>query len=138
MRSLSSEKNHPTMITKQDLKNAAADIPAAGNFIALLQGKTGGVSLADLDTELGELVATVQATGRAGTLTYKIKILPNAKKGVRIEDTVDVKRPKEELGISYFWVGQGGALLRNDPNQTELQLRTVADDDAQPLKTAAQ
>ena len=96
------------------------------------------MSLADLDTELGELVATVQATGRAGTLTYKIKILPNAKKGVRIEDTVDVKRPKEELGISYFWVGQGGALLRNDPNQTELQLRTVADDDAHPLKTAAQ
>ena len=78
------------------------------------------------------------ATGRAGTLTYKIKILPNARKGVRVEDTVDVKKPKEELGISYFWVGQGGALLRNDPNQTELQLRTVADDDAQPLKTAAQ
>ena len=118
-------------------KNTESPAPA-GNFIALLQGKTGGVSLADLDAELAELVNTVTATGRAGRLTYKIKILPNARKGVRVEDTVDVKKPKEELGISYFWVGQGGALLRNDPNQTELQLRTVADDDAQPLKTAAQ
>ena len=84
------------MITKKDLKNATAEQPAAGNFIALLQGKTGGVSLADLDAELAELVNTVTATGRAGTLTYKIKILPNARKGVRIEDTVDVKKPKEE------------------------------------------
>ena len=126
------------MITKKDLKNATEETPAAGNFIALLQGKTGGVSLADLDAKLAELVNTVTATGRAGTLTYKIKILPNARKGVRVDDSVDVKKPKEELGISYFWVGQGGALLRNDPNQTELQLRTVADDDAQPLKTAAQ
>lgn len=128
------------MITKQNLKDnaAAVDTSPAGNFLSLLQNKTGGVSLHDLDRELGDLVETVQQTGRPGVLTYKVKILPNAKKGVRVEDTVDVKKPKEELGISYFWVGSGGALLRNDPNQSELQLRTVADDDAQPLKTAAQ
>ena len=124
------------MITKKDLAAAAAPAPG-GNFIALLQGKTGGVTLPQLDTELAELVNTVRATGRPGTLTYKVKILPNAKKGVRIEDTVDVKRPKEEVGVSFFWVGDGGELLRNDPNQTELPLRIV-DDVPAPLKTAAQ
>jgi hypothetical protein len=114
--------------------------PAAspqGNFIALLQGKTGGVTLPQLDAELAELIQTVQTTGRAGTLTYKVKIIPNAKKGVRVEDTVDVKRPKEEVGVSFFFVGPGGSLLRNDPNQTELNLRVVTDT-PEPLKTAAQ
>ncbi len=124
------------MITKNDLVAAQAPAPG-GNFIALLQGKTGGVTLLQLDNELAELVNTVRATGRPGTLTYKVKVIPNARKGVKIEDTVDVKRPKEEAGVSFFWVGDGGELLRNDPNQTELPLRVVADVPA-PLKTAAQ
>lgn len=108
----------------------------AGNFIALLQGKTGGVTLPQLDAELAQLVQKVQESGRKGSLTYKVIVLPNAKKGVRIEDTVDVKEPKQETGVSFFWVGSGGALLRNDPNQSELPLRVVEDDSA-PLKTAA-
>lgn len=133
------------MITKNQLKQASTSsspvpvtVSAEGNFIALLQGKTGGVTLAQLDTDLAELVNIVQATGRPGTLTYKVKILPNAKKGVRIEDAVDLKRPREETGVSFFWVGAGGALLRNDPNQTELALRVVGEDAPEPLKTAAQ
>lgn len=117
--------------------NPTTSQPAtAGNFIALLQGKTGGVMLPQLDAELAELVQKVRETGRSGTLTYKLKVLPNAKMGVRIEDQVDVKQPKEVTGVSFFFVGQGGVLLRNDPNQSELNLRVVADEPAE-LKTAA-
>lgn len=80
--------------------NQLAKQPAvAGNFIALLQGKTGGVTLAQLDAELAELVTKVQTSGRKGTLTYKITVLPNAKMGVRIEDQVDVKEPKLEQAV---------------------------------------
>lgn len=109
---------------------------AAGNFISMLQGKTGGVTLDDLDQQLADLVAKVQITGRSGTLTYKIKVTPNAKKGIRIDDAIDVKEPKVEVGTSFFFVGPGGALLRNDPNQMEMALRTVLDQGAAPLKTA--
>jgi len=120
--------------------NTSKDQPPApaGNFIALLQGKTGGVTLPDLDRQLADLVNQVTATGRKGSLTYKIAIIPNAKAGVRIEDEVTVKEPKAETGVSFFWVGQGGALLKNDPKQTELKLTVVPDETASPLKTAAQ
>jgi len=107
----------------------------AGNFIAMLQGKTGGVMLPTLDAKLAEVVQRVTQTGKAGSLTYKLKILPNARAGVRLQDTIETKLPNEEEGVSFFWVGQGGALLKNDPNQTELPLRIVADE-SQPLKQA--
>lgn len=111
--------------------NTPATTPAtAGNFLALMQGKTDGVTLPELDAELAKLVTAVQETGRKGTLTYKLTVLPNAKVGVRIEDAVDVKEPKAVKGVSFFWVGAGGALLRNDPRQTELPLRVVADSEA--------
>ena len=97
----------------------------AGNFIAMLQGKTGGVALATLDESLAELVQRVQQTGHKGSLTYKLTVLPNAKKGVRIEDKLVHNLPTEESGASFFFVGEDGALLRNDPNQRELELRTV-------------
>lgn len=111
---------------------------SGGNFIAMLQGKTGGVTLPKLDSRLAELVEKVQETGKAGTLTYKLKIVPNAKRGVRLLDNVQTKLPEEEEGVSFFWIGQGGALLRNDPNQTELPLRILPEEGpAAPLKTAA-
>lgn len=106
----------------------------AGNFIALLQGKTGGVALVQLDEALAELVQRTQETGRKGSLTYKIVVQPNAKKGVRIDDHLDVKLPKEEAGASFFFVGPAGALLRNDPNQRELELKVVPTEPAQPIK----
>ena len=121
------------------MNETATKQPAvAGNFLALLQGKTGGVTLLDLDYQLADLVRQVQETGRAGTLTYKVKISPNAKRGVRIDDAVDIKAPKADVGTTFFFVGRDGALLRNDPNQMEMQLKSVpAEDAAQPLKQAS-
>lgn len=110
----------------------------AGNFIAMLQNKTGGVNLAELDHELAELVRTVMANGGSGTLTYKIKIKRNAKAGISMHDNLEVKEPKPESGVSFFFAADNGALLRNDPNQNQLPLRLVTDESSAqaPLKTA--
>jgi hypothetical protein len=94
----------------------------------MLQGKTGGVTIPQLDRELAMLVQKVQCAGRAGTLTLKIKVSPNAKRGVRIEDEVSVKEPKMETGVSFFFTDASGTLLRNDPNQSEMNFTTVADE----------
>lgn len=111
-------------------KNTESPAPA-GNFIALLQGKTGGVMLHDLDEQLAHLVRTVQATRKGGTLTYKVKITPNARAGVKIDDELSVKEPKAEAGVSFFFADEHGTLLRNDPRQATLPLRSVDDDDAE-------
>ena len=105
------------------------EMPApAGNFIALLQGKTGGVMLHDLDEQLAALVRSVQMTRKGGTLTYKVKISPNAKAGVKIDDELSIKEPKAEAGVSFFFADEHGTLLRNDPRQATLPLRSVDDD----------
>jgi hypothetical protein len=114
-------------------------VPApAGNFIAMLQQKTGGVALVELEEALAALVERVQSTRKKGKLTYTLTIKPNAKNGVRLVDDIKLDRPKEEAAECYFYVGAGGALLRNDPNQLTIELRSVPSDDAKPLRAVNQ
>lgn len=122
--------------TKNDSSTPPA-LSVAGNFVAMLQGKSSGVTLAQLDHELAQLVLTVQQNRRPGSLTYKIKISPNGK-GIKLEDDVAIKEPKAETGVSHLFVGEGGVLLRNDPNQLNLPLRSVDSGETQGanLKTA--
>jgi len=109
----------------------------SGHFIAMLQAKSSGVTLSELDEKLAELVRAVEQSRKPGTLIYRIKISPNAKRGVKLEDAAAIKTPKEDTGVDFFFVGHGGALLRNDPNQTLLNLRAVDSEDHEvPLKQA--
>lgn len=123
--------------TSKIIKDTESPAPA-GNFIALLQGKTGGVMLADLDEQLAQLVRTVQTTRKSGTLTYKVKITPNARAGVKIDDELSLKEPKAEAGVSFFFADENGALLKNDPRQTTLPLRSVDDDEEQAPRVVNQ
>jgi hypothetical protein len=112
--------------------------PSGGGFIALLQQKAGGVALADLDQALADVVARAIGTHRKGSLTLKITIKPNAKRGVKVIDELKVELPKEEVSESFFFAGDHGELLKNDPAQRELELRTVPDEaGAQPIKAVA-
>ena len=51
-------------------------------------------------------------------------------------DTLEVKTPKAEIGVSFFFAGDNGELLKNDPNQTLLPLRVVGDDAAPGVAAA--
>lgn len=119
------------------MNDQALSKTGSGNFVAMLQHKSGGVSLPELDHELSELVKAVVAQGGTGTLTYKIKIKRNAKAGISMHDTLEVKTPKAEVGVSFFFAGDNGELLKNDPNQTLLPLRVISDDAAPGVATAA-
>jgi hypothetical protein len=111
--------------------------PVTGNFLAMLQQKPSGVALVTLDEKLSELVEAVRASGKKGKLTYTITIKPNAKRGVQLDDEVKVDLPRESSGTSYFFVGEGGQLLKNDPAQLSLELRAVPSDQEQPVKAVA-
>lgn len=104
--------------------------PAGGNFIALLQQKNGGVSLGELDEALADIVQAVLETTRPGKITLTLKISPNGK-GVKIEDELKVTEPKPTRGVSFAFVGPGFSLLKNDPDQMQMQLAAV------PTETAA-
>jgi hypothetical protein len=112
--------------------------PSGGGFIAMLQQKAGGVALADLDQALADVVARCILSHKKGSLTLKITIKPNAKRGVKVTDELKVDLPKEETSESFFFAGEHGELLKNDPAQRELELRTVPDDAAQPARAINQ
>ena len=108
--------------------------PTEGGFIAMLQQKAGGVALADLDQALAEVVQRVLGTHRKGSLTLKVIVKPNAKRGVKVIDELKVELPKEETSESFFFAGDHGELLKNDPAQRELELRSVPDEAEKPIK----
>ncbi|MET4696122.1 hypothetical protein [Endozoicomonas lisbonensis] len=99
-----------------------------------------GMLEAELTDELSELVKAVRDTHRMGELTLKLKVqLHNA----RDEDTVIItpavnnKKPRLDMAKAIMYSTADGDLLRNDPNQPELQLKAIESDN-RPLKTLAQ
>lgn len=120
------------------MKEPNAEEAPQGHFIAMLAAKTGGVTLSEIDEKVAKLVLTVLATGKSGTLTYKIKISRNGGKGVKVEDEVAVKEPKLETGISFFFADENGTLTRNDPKQMSIPFRQVPDEQAEPRQVPAE
>lgn len=73
-----------------------------------------------LTEELAEIVAAVQATGKAGDLTLKLSIKPTGDNQVEIEAKITGKAPKPDVGKAIFFVDKNHGLSRRDPNQTEM------------------
>lgn len=84
-----------------------------------------GTFLAEVGEELAELLAAVRETGKAGTLTVKLKIDPMKGEGGRAEvfitDTVTVTKPKPEKSTTLMYVQDDGTLSRRDPRQGEFE-----------------
>ena len=92
-----------------------------------------GSTHAALTADLAELLRTVQATGRAGALTLKIKVVPaNRLSGGGVVDKVNItadrklELPKPEMPSDFFYLTDDGETTRNHPRQHSLELREVA------------
>jgi hypothetical protein len=93
-----------------------------GTFLSTLQTLRKGVAIADLDSNLRELVSHVRRTARPGTITFKIEVSPNSRGNVEIlklEDSISLKLPKADTGASIFYADDENRLVRNDPRQME-------------------
>lgn len=101
--------------------------PVDGMLTETLRQMNRGAALGKLSAELREVVESVQATGKPGALKLTINVQPRDMEGGAVGVTCDstVKLPKKPMPASTFFVGDGGALLRNPPNQTELPLQAM-------------
>ena len=95
----------------------------ASAFVSMLQNKSSGVSIVDLDEALSGLVRAVALNGAAGSLTYKIKIAPNSHRGVKVSDEIVVKEPSPKQGDSFFFASESGVLSVNDPMQMQIPFK---------------
>lgn len=98
------------------------------SFAYFLNELNDGQTLAGLTGDLAELLQTVKATGRSGSLTLKVKIAPASKGGQEVDKitiTADRKLelPKPEAPSDFFWLTDEAEPTRQHPRQHALDLR---------------
>lgn len=111
-------------------------------FLTMLKDLQGGATQAELHHAITELVGEVRSTGRAGTLTFTLKIQPKAQSGqIVIVDEVKINPPKPDREITIMFADDDNRLTRRDPRQPVLSGMTdvrrwpaaaVGDDSAAP------
>ena len=97
-------------------------MPYGNTYVDALALQRRGTLLADLENDLAVLLAAVQTTGKAGTLTLELKITPQ--KGdlgaVVISDKLTLKEPKADTPETLAYIDEKGQLTRRDPRQAAL------------------
>ncbi len=87
-----------------------------------------GQLLRDLTDASYRMAAAVMETRKEGSITITLKYAPTGRESVQIDAKVDEKIPKHTRASTTFFVGSDGELMRNDPNQPKLPLRSVNDE----------
>jgi acetyl esterase/lipase len=94
-------------------------------FADVLRELSGGEAYDQATDKLAEVVEAVVQHRKAGEFSLILKITPNAD-SVIVTETIKAKIPEATRGATVFFVTSGGALVRQDPRQQDLPLRTVA------------
>lgn len=105
------------------------------SFALFLTDLNDGQTLAGLTGDLAELLQAVKATGRAGSMTLKVKIVPASKGGQEVDKiTITADRrlelPKPEQPSDFFWLTDEAEPTRQHPRQHALDLRDAKSVDA--------
>ena len=108
-------------------------------FIQTISRLNKSGTISELDDQLSKAVQAVRTTGKPAELTIKLKIRPNDPEGDRvlISDSISLKTATPPRKDALFFTTADGALSRNDPNQTELPLRSVAGGISDDIETQA-
>jgi putative aminopeptidase FrvX len=95
-----------------------------------------GETLDEISTEFNKLVTAVENTGKAGSLTFTVKIKPSAAGAIEVIDEIKTKLPQLAKGTSLFFATPEGNLVRNNPRQDELPGLKEVPKNEKPLKEA--
>jgi len=95
-------------------------------FADILRELGGGNTYDELTARLAEVVDAVTQTHKMGEISIKLKVKPNGDSGVIVADEIKSKVPEPPRGDTVFFVTAGGSLVRQDPRQQDLPLRSVA------------
>jgi hypothetical protein len=124
-------------LRKDKVDDMANDIRSFG---ALMQSLEDGQLHADLSDKLhelnGKLVRHAESTGKAkGELVLKLKF--NADNGgtVEIDCDLTIKEPKPARSRSVMWLTKESHLSAENPKQTKLPLREVAQPKAEEARS---
>lgn len=107
----------------------------------VLDDLNNGQTPTDLAEALQDAVAAVKKTGKVATISFQLKIRPGNRgevQKVEIEDCIKCNLPTSDRAKSFFFVDSENQLSRRDPNQPELDLKTIETPGPQPLRKVAE
>lgn len=102
-------------------------------FVDVVRQLDGGACYENLTAQLAEIVQGVIATRKMGELSLKLSVKPNGENSVSITESVKLKVPEPPRAQTIFFTTVDGDLLRDDPRQAKLPLRSV-DEPARELR----
>ena len=99
---------------------------SVANIIETLIVMNRGNFVIECGREMQELTDAIIDTGGKGSLVIKLEVTPSALKDGRISQvdispSIDIKKPKHDQGKSIFFVTADNKLVRDDPNQENLE-----------------
>jgi hypothetical protein len=84
---------------------------------------------AELTEALSELVKAINDHGKKGSITLTLSLKPEVQNGevkmISIKPDVKVSSPQPQRLSSVMWPTYDGELLRDDPDQAQLDLKSV-------------
>lgn len=102
-------------------------VPASNAFTQMLAQIRGGAPLTDLTVAMQECVAASKDHQKPSKMVYTIKFEPKGTAMI-VTDAVEVKLPKEDRLGSVFFPTELNTLTRDNPEQRQLDLKTVEAD----------
>lgn len=97
------------------------------NFTDVIGDLQGGRVHQELTDQLNDLIKEVMEHRKAGSISLTIDVKPNAANQVEVKDKITVKLPQADRMKTMFFTNEEGDLLRRDPRQPDLPLKSVSD-----------
>lgn len=91
-------------------------------FVAWLRDQNAGKTHTELTDALHDVVAAVRETGKAGTITFTVKVSPfkGQTDTLVVEDKVTTKIPAHDRKTALWFPDDNNALRRTDPRQARI------------------
>lgn len=108
-------------MTQPDDDTTTAEQDTAQDFAVFLVGIDKGRLIRDCGTQMQEVVAAIEQTGKAGVINLRLDLKPAGKSGaITVTGAVTTKKPKVDRPESLFFPDQHHNLVRDDPSQSTL------------------
>ncbi len=97
------------------------------DLIHVLMDMRSGAVASELSKEFNELIEAILTTGRGGSFTLSLDVAPSKvsmAEGIlemKLSHKSSMKKPKQDVGESHFFVTRQGGLTRHDPSQMSME-----------------
>ena len=109
---------------------APATLPPDGSngFEVMLRKHRKGLAAHEASAALSEAINAARITGKVAAVTVVVKIMPQNDNQVVVDIQCATKLPKAKTAPGIFWVDENNLLHDRNPDQGELNLRSVDDE----------